>query len=125
MMHSIRAWKYNLILLVMLTAVNPSLLHGQSGTSSALSVEVTDPSGAAVPNAKVTAIDVNTKATRTGATDASGHFLFSQVNPGTYQVSVEANGFAASKSEPTPVGVGRTVALNFPLRLEFNRIIRP
>jgi hypothetical protein len=120
MMHSIRAWKYNLILLAVLTTVNPSLLQAQSGTSSALSGEVTDPSGAAVPNAKVTATDVNTKATRTGPTDAGGHFLFSQINPGTYQVTVEASGFAALKSEPTAVGVGRTVALNFSLRVQSN-----
>ena len=43
-----------------------------------------------MPNATVTATDVNTKATRTGETDADGHFLFSQVNPSTYQVTVEA-----------------------------------
>lgn len=119
-MHPIRAWKYNLIFLAVLTTINPSLLQAQSGTSSALSGEVTDPSGAAVPNAKVTATDVNTKGTRSGGTDASGHFLFSQVNPGTYQVTVEADGFAVSKSEPTPIGVGRTVALNFSLHVQSN-----
>ena len=64
--------------------------------------------------------DANTKATRTGETDAGGHFLFSQINPGTYQVTVEARGFAPSKSEPTAVGVGRTVALNFSLRVQSN-----
>jgi protocatechuate 3,4-dioxygenase beta subunit len=117
-MRAIRAWRYNLILLMVLTAVNPCLLQAQSGTSSALSGDVTDASGAAVSNATVTATDVNTKATRSGATDAAGHFLFSQVNPGTYQVTVEANGFAISKSEPTPVGVGRTAALNFSLRVQ-------
>ncbi|MGC2639320.1 MAG: carboxypeptidase-like regulatory domain-containing protein [Acidobacteriaceae bacterium] len=101
----------------MLTVVNPLLLRAQSGTSSALSGEVTDPSGAAVPHASATATDVNTKATRTGETDASGHFLFSQVNPGTYVVTVTATGFAASQSEPTAVGVGRTVALNFSLEI--------
>ena len=120
MMHAIRAWKYNLILLAVLAAINPCLIHAQSETSSAISGEVTDSTGATVPDAKVTATDVNTKATRTGATDASGHFLFSQINPGTYQVAVEANGFAKSKSEPTPVGVGRTVALNFSLHVQSN-----
>ena len=119
-MHSMRAWKYYLILLAVLTTVNACLLHAQSGTSSALSGEVTDSSGAAVSNAKVTATDINTKATRTGATDAGGHFLFSQINPGTYQVTVEASGFAALKSEPAAVGVGRTVALNFSLHVQSN-----
>jgi hypothetical protein len=117
-MRALRVWKYNFILLSALTIVNSGLLQAQSGTSSALSGEVTDASGAAVPNATVTVTDVNTKATRTGATDAGGHFLFSQINPSTYQVTVEARSFASSKSEPTAVGVGRTVALNFSLRVQ-------
>ena len=65
-----------------------------------------------MPNATVTVTDVNTKGTRTGETDAGGHFLFSQINPSSYQVTVEVRSFASSKSEPTAVGVGRTVALN-------------
>src|ERR1700678_586229 len=90
---------------------------GQSGTSSAISGTVTDTSGALVPNAAVTATETNTKAIRTGLTDASGHYLFSQVNPGTYQVTVQVSGFAAASSEPMPVEVGRNVALNFSLHL--------
>jgi hypothetical protein len=104
----------------MLTIVNPCLILAQSGTSSALSVAVTDPSGAAVPRASVTITEKNTRATRIGETDATGHFLFSQINPGTYQVTVAASGFAASESEPTAVGVGRTVSLNFSLHVHAN-----
>ena len=91
--------------------------HAQSGTSSAISGTVLDPSGAVVPGAAVEATDVNTRAKRTVQTDASGHYLFSQVNPGTYQVSVSSTGFARSSSEPTPVPVGRNVALNFALKV--------
>jgi len=113
-----RAWRHNFILFAVLTMVNPFLLQAQSGTSSALSGEVSDASGAAISNATVTATDVNTKATRTVNTNAVGHFLFSQVNPGTYEVAVEASGFAAAKSAPTAVGVGQTVALNFSLHVQ-------
>jgi Carboxypeptidase regulatory-like domain len=49
--------------------------RGQSGTSSAISGTVTDSSGALVANATVTAIETNTKAVRTGTTDANGHYL--------------------------------------------------
>ncbi|HEX4007238.1 MAG TPA: carboxypeptidase-like regulatory domain-containing protein [Acidobacteriaceae bacterium] len=101
----------------MLTIVNPCLLRPQSGTSSALSGQVTDPSGAAVARATVSATEVNTKATRTGETDAAGHFLFSQINPGTYQVRIQASGFAVAASAPTPVLVGRNVALEFRLQV--------
>jgi hypothetical protein len=108
----------SLILFLVLTGVNSIGLRAQSGTSSALSGEVTDPGGAAIPRATVTMTDTNTKVTRVSETDATGHFLFSQINPGTYQVMVEATGFAASQSEPTAVGVGRTVSLNFHLHLQ-------
>ncbi len=111
-MHATRAWKYIFILLA-LTRVNSRRLEAQSGTSSAISGTVTDASGDVIPNSSVTATETNTKAIRTGKTDVSGHYLFSQVNPGTYQVVVRAAGFAAAASKPTPVEVGRNVALNF------------
>lgn len=93
-------------------------LHAQSGTSSALVGIVTDVTGAALPNAAVTATALDTKAARRGRTDASGRFLFSQVNPGTYQVMVSATGFETVNSEPTAVGVGQTISLNFSLSVQ-------
>ena len=117
-MRALRARKPGFVLALILTTVNLPPLRAQSGTSSALSGDVTDPSGAAVPRASVTATNTDTKATRTGETDTSGHFLFSQINPGAYVVTVTAAGFAVSQSEPTAVGVGRTVALNFSLQIK-------
>jgi hypothetical protein len=115
---AVRARKYSFHSLCALTAVNACLVLAQSGTSSALSGEVMDPSGAAVPRARVTMTDTNTRATREIESDATGHFLFSQINPGTYDVRVEATGFAVAQSEPTTVGVGRTVSLNFKLQVQ-------
>ncbi|MGC2496454.1 MAG: carboxypeptidase-like regulatory domain-containing protein, partial [Acidobacteriaceae bacterium] len=116
-MRALRARNPGLILALILTIVNSAPLWAQSGTSSALSGEVTDPSGAALPHASVTATETDTKAIRTGETDAAGHFLFSQINPGTWVVTVAAAGFAVSRSQPTAVGVGRIVALNFALQI--------
>ena len=48
-------------------------------------------------------------------TDSNGRFLFSQVNPGTYTVTVRATGFAEQTSQPIAVEVGRTATLNFNL----------
>ncbi|MGD0154767.1 MAG: carboxypeptidase regulatory-like domain-containing protein [Terracidiphilus sp.] len=104
-----------LILWLVLAAIHCGLLAAQSGTSSAISGTVTDTSGAVLSGASVTATEVDTKATRAGVTDSVGRFLFSQVNPGTYEVTVRAKGFAFSTSAPTPVGVGQTVTLNFSL----------
>jgi hypothetical protein len=78
---------------------------------------VTDATGAVLPDAAVTATNVDTKATRAGVTNADGRFLFSQVNPGTYTVTVSAKGFAEQSSPPVQVEVGRTVTLNLTVSL--------
>lgn len=104
---------------VFLLVMGVSLLaHAQSGTSSAISGTVTDATGALLPNASITAMETNTKAIRSGKTDASGRYLFSQVNPGTYRVTIQVSGFAPAASESTSVEVGRNVALNFSLHPE-------
>ncbi len=116
MISSLKGRRFFLYLLI-LTIVNWQLSKGQSGTSSAISGMVADSSDAALPNASVTVTDVDTKATRAGQTNADGRFLFSQVNPGAYTVTVRARGFAEQSSQPIAVGVGRTVGLNLKLSL--------
>jgi hypothetical protein len=104
------------ILLLVVPLLIPGQVLAQSGTSSALSGTVVDPSGMAVSGTAVEATEVNTHAQRIVRTDGAGHYLFSQLNPGTYQVSILSRDFAAVTSEPTPVSVGRNVALNFTLK---------
>ena len=110
-----RTTRYFFLCFSMLTIVNTELLAAQSGTSSAISGTVEDSSGAVLAHATVTATDVETMATRTGETNGDGRFLFSQVNPGNYTVTVQAHGFAEETSRPVEVGVGRTVTLNLSL----------
>lgn len=54
---------------------------------------ITDVSGAVVPGAKVTITEVNTNVSRIGQTNESGNYLFPNLPPGTYSVTVEATGF--------------------------------
>jgi carboxypeptidase family protein len=54
---------------------------------------VTDPSGAAVPGAKVVIQNQQTNATRTTQSDATGSYEFPFVGAGSYTLSVEAAGF--------------------------------
>ena len=103
--------------LLVLTAINIPELAAQSATSSAISGSVADATGAVLPNAEVSAVDLGTKYVRSGTTNAAGRFLFSQVNPGTYTVTVRAAGFAEQTSQPVAVEVGRTATLNFTVQL--------
>jgi hypothetical protein len=76
---------------------------------------VTDPTGAVVPNAKVSARNVSTKAVRSVTTTASGHYVIANLLPGTYEVTVEAAGFAMTRARVV-VNVGARVG--FDVRLE-------
>ena len=116
-MQQSKANRYFFLLVLLFIIVNSRGLGAQSGTTSAISGTVIDASGAVVANASVTATEVDTKATRAGRTDAGGHYLFSQVNPGTYRIVVRLAGFADAESQPTPVSVGRIVSLNFKLQV--------
>src|ERR1700722_17453287 len=97
---------------LMLTMVN-IMLRGQSGTSSALAGTVLDTRGAAIPNAQVEATEVNTGSTRTIRSNPEGRFLFSQLNPGTYRIEVDAAGFGMGQSQPTNVALGQTATVDF------------
>ncbi len=101
-----------LAFLLMLTMVN---VWAQSGTSSALAGSVLDPSGAVISNAQVKATEINTGSVREVQTNPEGRFLFSQINPGTYQMEVHAQGFGPGRSQPTIVSVGQTALVNFSL----------
>jgi hypothetical protein len=67
-------------------------LTAQSLTS--LSGVVTDPSGAVVPNASLEISESATGTKRQTTSDAGGRYSFSQVHPGTYQLTAKAAGFA-------------------------------
>src|SRR5271168_137908 len=56
---------------------------------------ITDPAGAGVGGAKVSIKNVSTGLTRTVVTDASGEFSASQLEIGTYRLTVEKDGFKA------------------------------
>ncbi len=62
-------------------------------TAAEITGEVTDPSGAAVPNASVTATNTATNVARPTTTNSAGIYSFPELTPGTYQVRVAAAGF--------------------------------
>ncbi len=77
------------VLCVVLSAV----LSMAQITSGTISGSVKDPSGAAVENAAVTATDADKGVTRTTTTGAAGEFVFANMPPGRYTITVELTGF--------------------------------
>jgi hypothetical protein len=85
---------------------------GQSGLGSGrIEGTVTDTSGATVTDAMITARGDATGVTTVQASDASGHFLFPYLTPGTYHVSVEKAGFKLTQLDSVVVAVGTTISL--------------
>jgi hypothetical protein len=70
----------------------PLAANAQSDSSS-LSGTVTDPSGAVVPNARVTAHNDSNGQDRVVQTNGSGSYTITNLSPGNYTVKVEAKGF--------------------------------
>jgi hypothetical protein len=75
---------------------------------------VTDPTGAAIPNAVVSVTNQATKVTRTVKADSQGFYVASELSAGTYDVSAEGPGFKSTKSIGNDVTAGgrRTVDLH-------------
>src|SRR6266404_6578159 len=68
--------------------------YGWSQTvSGSIAGNVIDSTQAAVPNAKVTAVEQSKRTIVTAITDAEGRFVFPQMQPGTYDITAESPGF--------------------------------
>jgi hypothetical protein len=87
---SARTLLLNMLLIAAIAALAPAL-HAQFGAS--LSGTVTDPSGAVIPGAKVTVTNLANQAQKSAVTGAEGFYSIGELAPGTYSVTVTANGF--------------------------------
>ena len=84
---------------------------------ASLNGTVTDSSGAAVPNAKVTLTNSQTGLTRTTATNAAGLYNFPQLPVGSYDLSVEASGFKLSKRTGISLTIGAVATMDVSLEI--------
>ena len=87
------------------------------GTSADLAGTVTDPTGAGVPNAKVTVSDPEKGVERSVMTDEHGFYRVSGLAPSTYKVAFEHTGFQAETANGVVLTVGQTLVFDFRLKL--------
>src|SRR5437867_9229308 len=78
---------------------------------------MSEPGGALVPNATVTAKNIETGVTQQTLTTATGNFTLAGLVAGGYDVSVSAPGFSMYVQKGIRVQVAQTVRLDVPLQI--------
>src|SRR3954468_10808555 len=89
----------------------PGLVYGQAVYGS-ISGNVTDASGAAVPNAKVVITDIGKGVSYNTVTNESGNYSQGHLIAGTYEVRVEAAGFSAYLQKNVQVEVDKVMQVS-------------
>ncbi|MGH9732643.1 MAG: carboxypeptidase-like regulatory domain-containing protein, partial [Candidatus Acidiferrales bacterium] len=78
---------------------------------------VTDNSGAAVPNARVTVTNQATNVSAQATTSASGFYQVGQLPPGNYTVTVESTGFQKNQTNDVLVLAEQIRGVNIALQV--------
>jgi hypothetical protein len=104
------------IVLACLLLTGVALAQGV-GASGDIKGTVTDPSGAVVANATVTATDVDKGIKHTVTSDANGQFHLTNLQPATYSVSATKSGFQPEVAKNVTVTIGQTNVVNFPMKV--------
>jgi hypothetical protein len=74
--------------------ISTVVLIGLVAQTTVITGTISDPSGAVVPSASVTIVNLATGLQRTTVADSQGRYTISQVVPGTYKVTAKATGFS-------------------------------
>jgi Carboxypeptidase regulatory-like domain/TonB dependent receptor len=89
----------------------------QSATTGAIIGTVTDPSGAAVPDAAVGVVDTDTGIPHNVTTNDDGFYSATSLQPGTYTVTVNKTGFAVFTHSGIVVTIGSRLTVDAALPL--------
>src|SRR6266568_9397831 len=102
---------------VLLVALDPASVRGQVITAS-VNGTVLDPASAAVPNAKVRAVNDSTNLEVRTTTDSEGRYTFPSLPPGgPYSISVEAAGFNTEEHRGMTLELSQAARIDFKLRI--------
>jgi hypothetical protein len=101
---------------LLLASVTVVPLKAQNATGTVLG-HIQDPSGGAVPNAKVTLLNEATGVSTVFTTSTPGDYVFVKHIPGTYDVTVEAQGFKMATTKGLVLHVDQTLRQDFTLEV--------
>lgn len=102
----------SLALLVFAVGFAPLSTWAQSTSTGTVVGLVTDPTGAIVPEATVSLIDHTTGTTKTTTSNEAGRYIFVNVNPGIYDITVNKTGFTQARFSQQEVSIGRQLTVD-------------
>ncbi|RXH58577.1 carboxypeptidase-like regulatory domain-containing protein [Granulicella sibirica] len=86
--------------------------YAQTAGAGNIQGTVTDPTGAVIPGAQVTATETSTQVAHVATTDAAGVYTFPNLVVGTYSITVVATGFQTYSSTGNVLEVGSSISVN-------------
>jgi len=107
----------SLLTCLLASLLTVAIAAAQVGGSGTIQGTVTDPSGAAVPGASVTATNVETGVQTNRKTTDAGFFVLTPLQPGLYMVTIQKEGFQTLTQQRVNVVALETVGLNPALTL--------
>ena len=108
-------WK-RLLPLALIAFASVVSLPAQIGGGSVVG-NVKDPSGAAVPNVRVTIHDEGTNEERSSTTNGEGYYEFPLLPAGRYRLAAEAKGFEKVQGEPFDLSAGTRPRIDLTLQV--------
>jgi outer membrane receptor protein involved in Fe transport len=104
--------------IALVCALAPCLYAQQSATAT-LSGTITDPNGAVISGAQVTATQNATGVERVTTTNDAGVYVLTNLPPGEYDLKIQAKGFATKISQtPVVLQVGQSIKLDTTLTID-------
>ncbi len=104
------------LLLIVITAAETNGF-AQNTSSGTIAGQVTDESGAAIPGAEIRLVDKATNAVKSFQSNEAGRYNIFNLDPGSYDVSVNKSGFSETRIPAQAVQVGLVLTLNVQLHL--------
>src|SRR5579859_2888346 len=87
------------------------------GQNSGITGRIVDPTGAVVPSAEVTVLNVDTGARYPTSANNDGYYMVPHLDPGRYQLDVKASGFKPVVHSAIVLQVEQVARVDFNLEL--------
>ena len=105
------------VLVALVGLLNPSDSFAQVTAGASIFGTITDPTGAAIPDAEVKVISPSTGLTRVVRTGAEGNYVVQQLTSDTYDIEVSQEGFNIARVTGVLVQTNETIRRSVELTL--------